>query len=613
MSRTSVTEMKRGALKRVLGVFDLFAIGFGDLGSSIFYALGVTAFFALGATPLALGLAGIVFVCTALSYAEMTSIYQESGGSASFARHAFNDLVSFIAGWGLLLDYIVTIAISLFAVGPYLSYFFVDLQKITVQIVFTLVLISLLCVLNVIGVKESSRVSLVLTAFTLLLQAVIIVIGLGTILNLPFIFDHLRIGVPNVDWSPTGSQFIKGVAMAMVAYTGIESIAQLAAESKSPVKTVPRAILLTMIVLLLTYLGITAVIFSAISSSELGTTYLQNPITAIVNVLPFGQAILSPLVAILAAVVLTTAANAGLIGASRLIFNLGGNYQLPRFFYWLHPRLRTPVVALIVFSFFAFIVVVASRGHLDFIADLYNVGAMSAFFFAHLSLLVLRVKQPDLKRPFRAPLNISFGKVAIPLTALIGAVATLSVWFLVMITKPHARYLGIGWMILGVILYLLYRKKKGFQVAGSLQIEKIEFPDFKPHTIRKILLSINGLQQTDMIQAACTLAKMHNAELTAIHLIEISPVLPLDMKSDDRLTQAEDHLKRVKAIAHEVGVTKIELEIQRSRSSTETLLELTKIGKYDLLILGASGPFSKHRKIRNQVLHKAPCPIFLYG
>src|SRR5580704_9670271 len=143
-STTTITQMKRGTLKRVLGVFDLFAIGYGDLGSSIYYALGVTALFALGATPIALGLAGVVFICTALTYAEMTSCIHESGGSASFARHAFNDLISFIAGWGLLLDYIVTIAISAFAVAPYLGIFHYSLKLPQIQMGFTVGLILVL-------------------------------------------------------------------------------------------------------------------------------------------------------------------------------------------------------------------------------------------------------------------------------------------------------------------------------------------------------------------------------------------------------------------------------------------------------------------------------------
>src|ERR1700733_7745997 len=162
-------------MKRVLKVSDLFAIGYGDLGSSIYYALGVTALFALGATPIALALAGEVFICTALTYAEMTSIVHESGGSASFARHAFNDLISFIAGWGLLLDYIVTIAISAFAIAPYLSYFFPDLKHIPIQITFTIALIGILFVINVLGIKRSTRFSLVLMVLTVITQIIIII------------------------------------------------------------------------------------------------------------------------------------------------------------------------------------------------------------------------------------------------------------------------------------------------------------------------------------------------------------------------------------------------------------------------------------------------------
>src|SRR3569832_837544 len=176
MSRkdSSISQLDKGSLKRVLGVFDLFAIGYGDLGSSIYYALGIATMFALGATPLAFLLAGFVFICTALSYAEMSAAFHESGGSASYARHAFNDLVSFIAGWGLLLDYIVTIAISAFTVGPYLMTFFPVLKQTDVQILFTIGLIALILILNIIGVKQSTTTSLILMLFSIVTQTLII-------------------------------------------------------------------------------------------------------------------------------------------------------------------------------------------------------------------------------------------------------------------------------------------------------------------------------------------------------------------------------------------------------------------------------------------------------
>lgn len=610
-----VVQLKKETYKRVLGVFDLAAVGYGDLGSSIYYALGVTTLFSLGATPLALALAGLVFICTAMTYAEMTSAIHESGGSASFARHAFNDLISFIAGWGLLLDYIVTIAISAFAVGPYLAYFFSDLEKTPVLIIFTIVLIALLFGLNVIGVKQSTRVSLILTTITILVQVLVIAIGFSTLLNINYVIDHIRMNVPNVSWSPTTGNFFKGLAMAMVAYTGIESIAQLASESRKPIRTVPRALILTTCVLILIYQGISFVAFSAVSPQELGTTYLMNPIAGIVDALPFGSQILSPAIAIIAAVVLTVASIAGLMGASRLSFHLGQYYQLPRFFYAIHPRFRTPVVSLAFFAILASCVILISHGKMDFLADLYNFGAMVAFFFAHLSLIVLRIKKPGLRRPFRAPLNIPFGKFSIPLTAIIGAIAALSVWILVVTLKPAGRYLGLGWMAFGLVMYYIYRRRRKLHPAGHVSIENIEIPGYQSMKVHKILVPTEGETKTEALQMACQIAKLHKAKIIALQVIEIPSTFPLDIKTPHRTAIAEAALKRAEAIAREIGV-EIELKIMHSRSILESILEETDKGKYDLLVLGS---IKSHQELKGhgigtiteRILRSATCRVWV--
>jgi APA family basic amino acid/polyamine antiporter len=611
----TVVQLKKGILKRVLGVFDLFAIGYGDLGSSIYYALGVTALFALGATPVALALAGIVFICTALTYAEMSAAIHESGGSASFARHAFNDLISFIAGWGLLLDYIVTIAISSFAVGPYLAYFFGELHKTPVQLVFTGALIAILFTMNVLGVKQSTRVSLVLTAITVLVQAVVIAIGLSTLLDIDFVIEHIKINVPNAPWSPTWSEFFKGMAMAMVAYTGIESIAQLAAEAQRPVRTVPRAVVLTMLTLIVVYLGISVVALSAITPHDLGTKFILNPIAGIVDALPYGSHILSPLIALIAAIILAVAANAGLMGASRLAFNMGEFYQLPRFFYAIHPRFRTPFVSLAFFAILASFVVLASRGSIDFLADLYNFGAQLAFLSSHLSLICLRIKKPNLKRPFRSPLNIPFGKFSIPLTAIIGAISSFGVWCLVVVTKPQGRYLGLAWMTFGLIMYFSYRKRRKLQPTGRVAIEKIEIPGYEAMKVKKILLPTRGGLQTETVQMACEIAKLHDAKVTALQVIEIPSSFPLDIQIPHRTAISEAILKRTEAIAREVGVD-IELTLVRSRSIPDTILEVAKKGKYDLLVLGAlrssKDPKTKGMGIiTDKILRKSSCRVWI--
>jgi len=112
-----------------LGVAALFSAGYGNVGSSIYYALGIVALVAMGATPVALGIAGILFIFTALTYAEGTAMLPEAGGSASFARHGFNDLGGFTAGWALMLSYIVTISISAYTIPPYLGHFWAPFKE----------------------------------------------------------------------------------------------------------------------------------------------------------------------------------------------------------------------------------------------------------------------------------------------------------------------------------------------------------------------------------------------------------------------------------------------------------------------------------------------------
>ncbi len=601
-------------MKRKLGVFDLFAVGYGDLGSSIYYALGITALFALGATPIALGLAGIVFICTALTYAEMTAAFKDSGGSASFARHAFNDLISFVAGWGLLLDYIVTIAISIFAIAPYLAFMFAGFKDTSIHLGFSIGLIGLLFLLNLLGVKHSTRISLFLTAVTLITQVIIIIIGFFSEFSLSDVLSHMRINVPNNTWSPTWAEFWKGTAMAMVAYTGIESIAQLGSETRQPVKTLPRAVVMVMFVLIAMYLGISFVALSAVTPQELSTTYIDDPLAGIVRGLPFGSEFLRPWIGLLAAALLFVAGNAGLIGASRLSFNMGEYYQLPRFFSRTSAKFRTPVIALAIFAVLASLILLWSRATLHFLADLYNFGAMIAFFSAHVSLIALRIKKPHLKRPFRAPLNIPFGKYSIPLTAVLGAFATFAVWVLVVITKKEGRYLGMLWMAGGLAMYLIYRRKKRIAPAGQLTIEKIKVPEYKPVPVKHILMPLKTNASIEMIQFACEIAKFHGARLMAVHIIEIPYSIPLDAPFPSGVLTAHGILQRAEAIAREINV-EIDTLMLRAREIDEAVLQLLADGPYDLLVVGADknqkGPQTTLGTVSERIVRGATCRILI--
>ncbi len=613
-SVSNIPQLDKGMLKRVLGVFDLFAIGYGDLGSSIYYALGVTAFFALGATPIAMILAGVVFVCTALSYAEMSAAFHESGGSASYARHAFNDLVSFIAGWGLLLDYIVTIAISAFTVGPYLVTFFPILKQADVQILFTIGLIVVILLMNIIGVKQSTRTSLLLMLFTVVTQTLIILVGLFTAENIGKVISEMSIGGAGPD-SPSWPEFIKGTAMAMVAFTGIESIAQLSSETKKPVRTVPRAIMITMAVVLLMYLGLSIVGFSVLTPFQLGHTYIQQPISGIVANYPWGSSYLLPWVGILAAVTLFVSSNAGLIGASRLSFNMGEYYQLPNFFHKIHPRFRTPYAALIFFALFASIVVALSKARITYLADLYNFGAQIAFFFTQMSLIVLRIKKPQMIRPFKVPLNIRIKGIEIPIPAVLGAIASFAVWSLVVVTKPEGRYVGIAWMVIGVGMYWSYRLRKKMSPTTQVVIQKIKIPEFHPLEIKHILMPLRSTTQTETVQVACELAKLHKSKLTALHVIEVPFSMPLDTAVSHRLEMADMVLKTAAAIAIEDGV-EMEMKIVRARNTSDAILDVLNQDGFDLLLLESTKTPEKGGRqaigaLLTTLVQKSPCRTWI--
>src|SRR5438309_9308064 len=157
-----MARRRQQGLERVLGAPSLFATAYGNVGSSIYYALGLTAGIALGLTPVVFIISGIIFAATAATYAEGTVRYPEAGGSSSFARHAFNELVSFGAAWAQMLNYVITVAISVIFVPHYLSVFAPALRTnpwdIVIGIAFTWVLV----LLNTVGIKEAANLNIFL-------------------------------------------------------------------------------------------------------------------------------------------------------------------------------------------------------------------------------------------------------------------------------------------------------------------------------------------------------------------------------------------------------------------------------------------------------------------
>ncbi|MBI2855023.1 MAG: APC family permease [Chloroflexi bacterium] len=473
-------------LRRVLGVPALFSVGYGDVGSSIFYALGLVAVVTLGATPLVLGIAGIFFVFTALTYAEGTAMYPEAGGSSSFARHGFNDMVAFGAGWALMFSYIITVAISAFTVPHYLGYFWPALKEPVTGILFSIGLVSFLMIINVLGVRESSHLNLTLIALDLVTEVLMVVTALLLFFNADIVWRRM---VQN--W-PSTQSVVFGVAIATVAFTGIESISQLAGEAREPQRRVPKALILMIVTVLGLFTAISISAFSVMSPVDLAGNWSEDAVAGVADSIyngidptvwatrwtedPTAQVALSFLVnafrslfplliAIMGAAILTVATNAGLIGISRTSFSLAENHSLPPMFGKVHRKFKTPYAAIIIFALISMVILAQGLvvpNIFTVLGGLYAFGSMASFAMAHASILALRVKEPDHQRPFKLRLNVRVKGKEIPLTAVLGLLFTVGVWIVIMVVQPYSRYFGLAWMGIGLAIYILFRWRKGY-------------------------------------------------------------------------------------------------------------------------------------------------------
>jgi APA family basic amino acid/polyamine antiporter len=503
--------VRRGTkLPRTLGAPALFAACYGNVGSSIYYALGVTAAFALGLTPLALILAGFIFVTTALNYAEGTAALPHAGGSSSFARRAFNEPIGFLVGWVQLLNYTATVSISAYFAISYLGIFgkylplINNLRADEWHVAATVVLICMLIVLNVIGIQESSFLNLVLAFTDLVTQFVLVILGIVLLLDIRTVIDNIHWGV-----APTWSNFLASVSIAMVSYTGIETISNLSEEAKNPGRSVPRATFWVIAAVLFVSAFLPTIGMSVFPvhfvhgmfTTELATTYKADPVSGIVTVgfmrvfqpLAFWSGIW---VGILAFTILVIATNAGLIGISRLSYSMAGADLLPSQFATLHPKFKTPYVSIVVFGLAAALLVMpgilVGSSEIDLMSAVYSLAATFAFCSAHLSVMRLRFVEPNLYRPYRMPGNIKFGRDSIPILSLVGAVAIGTVFTQLMFQNiSNSTFIYVGWLALGVLSFVVYRKHRNRPLWEPLEappppdreVERLP-PEPLPHAAR---------------------------------------------------------------------------------------------------------------------------------
>ncbi|HUN79715.1 MAG TPA: APC family permease [Solirubrobacteraceae bacterium] len=572
-----MARLTERGLRRSVGVPGLFATAYGNVGSSIYYALGLVAGYALGLTPVVFMCAGALFVLTAKTYAEGAAMFPEAGGSSSFARHAFNELASFFAGWALTLDYIITIAISAFFVPHYLGAFFPSLTHNPGDIFGGLITIALLAALNIRGLGESAKLNLVLAVTDLSTQVLLVGVGFVLVLDPSLLIDQVHLGV-----APSWHNLIFAFSVAMVAYTGIETVSNMAEEARNPGHDVPRAVNLVLIAVLGVYAGISVVALSALPvvhhaghyATELGTTYENDPVLGIISRLGLHGGVLTvakDYVGVLAATILLIATNAGLIGISRLSWSLAEHRQLPGLFARLHASYRTPWFTIVFFSALAGLLILP--GETKLLGNLYSFGAMLSFTTAHISVIALRVKDPERERPYRLPWNVTISGSRIPLTAVLGALGTGAAWVSVVLLHNEARTIGIPWMIVGLVGYVLYRRSQGLDLRSSHRIPHPERPpDFAELQYRTAIVPIFG---EDVSASALSSAAKLIGEEGVVYAIFVLPVpsqLSLEAGLEEEEARGRSVLEGARIKARRAGI-EIHTGLIRTRNPGAALVE----------------------------------------
>ncbi len=465
---------KNLGLERVLGTGALFSTAYGNVGSSIYYALGLVAVFALGMTPIVFLIAGLIFMATAATYTEATTMYPEAGGSSSFARRAFNEFWSSLTAWGQMLNYIITVSISAFFLPHYLGILWEPLLTSPGDIIVGIAVVVVLAALNIRGSKEAAGLNVVLAVADFLTQVALVVLGIVLVLSPERLVENVEFGT-----APTVSNFLIAIPVGMVAFTGIDTISNMAEEAKDYGRTIPRAMKGVVIAVMTISLTLPAVALSAMPVED-GRTLLalgpeeggfaDNPVLGVVKNLGLGslQPVAEVYVGLLAATILFVATNAGLIGLSRLSYSMGQYRQLPEQIRQLHPRFRTPYVAIIVFGLVACLTMLP--GQAELLGTVYAFGAMLAFTVAHLSVIALRIKEPERERPFRGPGNVRIGGIDWPLFAVLGGLGTGAAFVAVTVLNRETLVIGGIWLTIGAVTYVVYRRRQGLPLSKTTKV-----------------------------------------------------------------------------------------------------------------------------------------------
>jgi APA family basic amino acid/polyamine antiporter len=620
--------------ERSLGSPRLFAIIYTPIASAIYFSLGVVAAYALGMTPFVFLAAGLYFALTAMTYVEGASLHQDRGGATVFARYAFDELTSFVAGWAVLLDYVILIAVCGLSATSYLQAFWRPLANGWLEVVVAAAVIVWVAARNVRGFSSRRAQGIVIiVAADLLLQGLLIVLGLAMFFDPDLLISQIDLGT-----APSWADLVFALTLATVAFTSLESASGLAGEVGVRRRGLKQLVTSASAAVTLVYVGIALVAITALpvvdGTTRLSTRFQEAPILGVVRQMdPLWLADgLRYIVAVVATITLIAAAESAMLGLSRLAYQLGTNRQIPSMVGRLHPTRSTPYIVITIAAVLAIALVVPAD--LDFLVGIYAFGATLAFTIAHLSVIRLRITEPERKRPYRIPLTVG----RIPLPALAGALISLGLFISVLILHDAARYVGIGWMGAGVVLYVAYRKVDGKPVLARVTVpESALRADPAETEYGSILVPIFGEElDDDIVQTAGRLAAEEHldeaegegATIEALWVFEVPMALPIDARlPDDQLKRARAALARAKAVGEEYRGVEVATATVRARRTGQAIVEEARRRGVEAIVMAAEEP-SRIRggallggragprdnflgEVTKYVVTKAPCPVIL--
>jgi APA family basic amino acid/polyamine antiporter len=638
LARRSKRQIERGT-----GVPWLFAAAYSAVGFSIYFALGVVADRGLGLTPLIFLASGLLFGLTTLTYVEGGAMFRERGGSSTFARHAFNELIAFIAGWAILIDYLIVLALAAVSVPHYMAPISADFAKPGLEIPIAGLVIAAVCVLNILNVTgRAKQRSLALLALAdLFLQLAVIVVGLLVVMHPDRLTEQLDLFT-----DPSFKDIVYAGVVAMLAYAGIEAASDLAPDIKVSKAELKRVASLGAIAVPLVYAGMAAIALMAVPvvsgvngpETALGSTYVEEPVLGVVSAFHPGWVADSMrwMVMLIAVPVLFWAANTSMLGVSRHIYTLAINRQIPSWLGKLERRKATPYVAIVICGLIAFGLVIPTNVKL--LAGIYAFGATLAITIAHLSIIRLRIGKPDKERPFKIPGNIRWGKAELPLPAVFAALVSGLAFLSVLAYHSTARWVGLGWMAFGLTFYVVYRKVfEGTTLTRRVSVPERALTKQVPEVeFRNILVPVFGTKfDDDIVATAGRLAAAEHAEgdgadprLEVVYVVEVPLSLPLDAKlPPEKEEEAQRTLARARDVAEEYGGVEVSTEVIRARKVGAGIVEAARVGGSEAIVIGGEAP----TKIRGgakiggigaakpaeigaateYVLKKAPCRVLL--